>query len=292
MDQHHYLQKTITDRLNEMIESRFELIRNVQFLDTLGIENKTSSHYYIGHCIEAIAETVITQLCETLTRQWANGTPARVTVDSGLYKVISDRSRENAIRDYFIRHQEGDLNGDKQLVAVYLSHVDFERIAQSIQDQITYLEAGGLAMLAASVVDEFGLRYLDRRNPFSVKNGWIICESYAPNWNHSFDSHRQTRYAHILSSFRFIREDAGVDLEPSFEAYVGAVRQLSYDRPKIESRTVFGKGSSLQIACFKEKIEYRFTRSAFEAIAAFLMLNGFESQAGDVLARLNTLQAA
>lgn len=292
MDQPNQLKENITDRLNEMIESRFELIKNAQFLSILGIENKTSSYYYIHNCIEAVAEGVITQLCEKLTRQWANGTPARITVDNSLYKLASDRYRDNPIRDYFIRHQDGELERDKQLVDVYLSHVDFERIAQSIQEQINHLEGEGLAMLAASLADEFGLRYLDRRNPFSVKNGWIICESYAPNWNHSFDSHRQTRYAHILSSFRFIREDAGVDLEPSFEAYVGAVRQLSYDRPKIESRTVFGKGSSLQIACFKDKIEYRFTRSAFEAIAAFLMLNGFESQAGDVLARLNTLQAA
>ncbi|WP_427551916.1 hypothetical protein ACQE3D_25375 (plasmid) [Methylomonas sp. MS20] len=286
------LEKTMTDRLNEMVESRFELIKHAQFLSILGIDNKTTSPYYIGHCIESVAEQAINELCQKLTRQHAKGTPARIHVETGLYKVISDRYSDHSIREYYIRHSEGSLDDDKQLVSVYLSHVDFAGITRSIEEQVKHLESAGLSMLATSLVDEFGLRYLDRHHSFYAKNGLFICQTYAPNWNHSFDSQCQTRYSNILSAFRWIREDAGIDLEPSFSNYVDAVKGLTYSNARIESRTVFGKGSSLQIVCFKDKIEYRFTRSAFEALVAFLMLNGFEPQAMAILNRMNTLQAA
>ncbi|WP_445370044.1 hypothetical protein ACH518_00050 (plasmid) [Methylomonas sp. HW2-6] len=286
------LETVITDRLNEMIESRFELIKNAQFLSVLGIDNKTTSAYYIGHCIESVAEQVINELCTQLTRQHSNGTPARISVDTGLYKIISDRYSNDSIRDYYVRHSEGDLNEDKKLVSVYLSYVDFAGITQSIKEQIKNLESEGLSMLATSIVDEFGLKHFDRHFSFYAKSGWFICQTYAPNWNHSFDRRCHDRYGNILNAFRLILNDTGIDLESSFAQYVSAVKGLTYSSSKIESRTVFGKGSSLQIACFKDKVEYRFTRSAFEALTAFLMLNGFETQAAAIVARMNTLQAA
>lgn len=82
-----------------------------------------------------------------------------------------------------------------------------------------------------------------------------------------------------------------MSLGVAISEYISAVKDLSWSREKIASRTAFGKGGHLEIHCFKDKHEYRFSLQAFDALIAFLMLNG-EADAADRIIEKTGLQEA
>ena len=87
------IKSTIKFRLLEMLESRREFLNNGHFLETLGVKIK-NDRLYLSECIESVAKKYIEDLCRKLTAQYSNGTPAEISVNSDLYRVITRRDRE------------------------------------------------------------------------------------------------------------------------------------------------------------------------------------------------------
>ncbi len=282
------IKSTIQSRLLEMVESRHELIKHAQFLSDLGISVKESS-LYIGECFESVAENYLLQICSKLSAQHGNGTPARVTLDSALYKVITNGNRRESFAERFWSHTDGDLEADKSLIEAYLAEVKFDAIAKSITEQVVILEEKGLKLLANKIIDSLNLRSDGRYYDPYKKAGRVICQTWAINYHDSFS--KVNELIGLKCALSFVEKESGFSFGLAMDEYVSAIQNLSYSREKIGSRTVFGKGGHLEIVCFKDKHEYRFSVQAFDALVAFLMIKG-ESEAADRIIEKTGLQEA
>ena len=282
------IKSTIQSRLLEMVESRHELIKHAQFLSDLGISVR-DSRLYIGECFEAVAENYLLNLCGKLSAQHANGTPARVSLDSDLYKVISSRSRREKFSEQFWSHTDGDLEADKTLIEAYMVEVKFDAIANSINEQVGSLEEKGLNLLAGKIIDRLNLKCERGYYEPYKKAGRVICQTWAVNHNDSFS--KVNELVSLMNAFGVVERESGVSFGVAMDEYISAIQNLSWSREKIASRTVFGKGGHLEILCFKDKHEYRFSIQAFDALIAFLMING-ETEAADRVIEKTGLQEA
>lgn len=282
------IKSTIKSRLLEMVESRHELIKHTEFLSRLGVSVK-DSRLYIGDCFESVADSYLDILCKKLNEQHSNGTPATVSLDSSLYRVISNRSRRESFAQHFWEHKDGELDTDRALVESYLSEVDFEKIAESINSQTVSLADAGLNLLALKIIDRLNLKCMDGYYAPYLKSGRIICQTWSFNYH---DAYTKMGDLMILrDAFNLIEKDAGLSFGSAINEYLEAVRGLSWSKEKIASRSVFGKGGQLEIHCFKDKHEYRFSIQAFDALIAFLMING-EADAADRIIEKTGLQEA
>lgn len=282
------IKSTIQSRLLEMVESRHELIKHAQFLSGLGISVR-ESRLYIGECFEAVAESYLENLCGKLSNQHSNGTPARVSLDSSLYKAISSRSRRESFAELFWSHTDGNLEADKALIEAYLAEVKFDVIADSINEQVESLEEKGLNLLASKIIDRLNLKCERGYYEPYKKAGRVICQTWSVNYHDAYS--KVNELTALMDAFSIIEKESEVSFGVAISEYISAVKDLSWSREKIASRTVFGKGGHLEILCFKDKHEYRFSIQAFDALIAFLMING-EADAADRIIEKTGLQEA
>ena len=279
------IKSTIKSRLLEMLESRREFLSHGSFLETLGVKVK-NDRLYLSECVEAVAKKYIEDLCGKLTAQYSNGTPAEISVDSDLYKVITRRNRELEFSEVV----GNDAEKERAFIERFLSVVDFEQIAGEINQQTKKLGATGLEIFADKIIHQLHLGNVGGYYAPYRKGRLIICQTYPLNYN---DNYRKlSELALFSNALKEIEKQSGVQFGTALEAYMEAGRNLCYGREKIASRTVFGKGGNLEICCFKEKHEFRFTDKAFEALLAFLTINGKADPVDAVMAKTGLLEAA
>jgi hypothetical protein len=283
------IKSTIQSRLLEMIGSRHELLKHAQFLSSLGISVK-DSRLYIGECFEAVAESYLENVCGKLSSQHSNGTPAKVSLDLALYKVISSRNRREKFAEQFWSHMDGDMVADKALIEAYLAEVNFNAIAESINQQVESLEVKGLNMLACRIIDRLNLKCMDGYYAPYKKAGRIVCQTWSVGYHDAYS--KISELTVLKDGFSVIEKESGVSLGVAIGEYISAVKDLSWSREKIASRFVFGKGGHLEIHCFKDKHEYRFSVQAFDALIAFLMINGEADAAYRIIEKTGLLEAA
>ena len=285
------IKSTIKSRLLEMLESRREFLSHSSFLETLGIKIK-NDRLYLSECIESVAKKYIEDLCKKLTAQYSNGTPAEISVDSDLYMVITRRDRELEYSEAVGYGKSSSTDTEKELAFIerYLSAVDFDQIASGINTQAKELGATGLEIFADKIIYQLHLANMDGYYAPYRKGRWVICQAYPLDYN---DNYRKLSELSLLSNALFeIEKESGVQFGSALEEYMDAGKNLCYGREKIASRTVFGKGGNLEICCFKEKHEFRFTDKAFEALMAFLTINGKADQVDKIMSKTDLMEAA
>ena len=287
------IKSTIKSRLLEMIESRREFLRHGSFLETLGVKTK-DTRLYLSECVESVSKKYIEDLCKKLTAQHSNGTPAEISVDSDLYMVITRRDRELEFSEAvgYGQSSNTDTEAEKEMAFIerYLSAVNFEQIVCEINKQTEKLGATGLEIFADKIIYQLHLANMDGYySPFR-KGRWVICQAYPLNYN---DCYKKLSELSLLSNaLNEIEKESGVQFGSALEEYMNAGNNLRYGRETIASRTVFGKGGNLEICIFKEKHQYRFSEKAFEALMAFLTINGKADQVDVIMSKTDLLEAA
>jgi hypothetical protein len=284
------IKSAIKTRLLEMAESRYELINQASRLSSLGVDVKNTS-LYIGSCLESVTDAYITNLCRKLTAEHAGGTPAEIRVDPDLYKIISDRSRDRDFSYSFHEHVDGDMDADKEMALKFLNAVDFEKIAEVINEQMAALVETGLNIFAKKIISLLNLEssrgYYE---PYRGRSNRIVCPAWAFNY---YDSHSKIRDLLVLkNAFEVVEREAALSFGVALDEYIQAAQQLNWQCEKIPSRSVFGKGGHLEIHCFKDKHEYRFSIQTFDAILAFLTINGEADIAEKLMSKTGLLEAA
>ncbi|MDP2100655.1 MAG: hypothetical protein U1D70_08035 [Methylobacter sp.] len=275
------IKSTVQSRLLEMVVSRHELIKHAQFLSGLGISVKDSPRLYIGECFESVTENYLENLCGKLSEEYSNGTPAKVSLNSDLYRGIFKK---------FWSHIDGDLEADKILIDCYLAEVKFDAIADSINEQVENLEEKGLNILAGKIIDRLNLKCLDGYYAPYKKAGRIVCQTWSVGYNDAYS--KINELAALKNAFGLIEKESGVSFGVAMDEYISAIQNLNWSSEKIASRSVFGKGGHLEIHCFKDKHEYRFSVQTFDTLMAFLMINGEADAADRIIEKTGLREAA
>jgi len=271
------IKSEIKHKLLKMLACRREFIESADTLSSLGVEIRTGN-LYLSFCVESVTKTHIQDLCKKLTLEYANGTPARIEIDSALYCIISARTTRHNFPEF---HHDNNLALDhEKLVDRYLDAVNFESITDDINRQASALNNTGLNLIARQLINKLNLTNLDSCRRPVRKWSRIICQTWAFNYlsGHSEISALEA----VRNAFDIISNDAGITFGSAMSDYISAAKGLHYGCQKIVSRSVFGKGGHLEIRCFNDKHEFRFSIQAFDSIMAFLTIHG-ESDIVDLI---------
>lgn len=283
------LKETLKNRLVESVEKRCELIKSANSLRAIGIYVRDLDNNSLD-CMDQVTAKVVRDICKVLTEQYNNGTPVEIKLNEKLYQ-LTDQSYKRPIRltqdeaNIFADCNNGEnIEKEKGLIDFYLKQLNCNAIIAEINRQISEFENTGLRLIAASIIDQLGVVSLAKG--IKERNNRIVLETSAFTYN-EFNYKLQQ-----LNNLQFGLDRTGLSFGGGVQELIAVGGKLSCHYTKIRSKSVFGKNTILEIHCFNDKHEYRFTREGFDAILAFISLNGFEDVANQVLDALNMAEAA
>lgn len=233
----------------------------------------------IGDCISGVSKSYFTDLCKRLTKAYAQGTLAKIELDES--KFALDRALEAKLD----KADHGETQQRATIIDEFISLIPFKYIHASLTGQANSLVDNGKSLFADEIVNYLNLKY--QANNAKVKSGLIILEMYTTDY---WDRHNfMPNIIGFKNALRAISMETNADFGFSVVELKNAVDALSYQQQKIVSRTTFGKSTDLEIVCFKTKYEFRFSRSVFDALTAFVPLHGSDKSIGIVNAFIDTV---
>ena len=276
----------LRDQLSSMLEWRRQYQDADSGLYRLGIFSDSSTISLI-YAVETIIKNYFTSMSSALTKKYSENTPAKLVIDSKLYSFLDvprfkyrNSSDDGCTLNPHFRRVLMDADDAGMLDQAYLvnqviSRIDYDSIVSGIQDQLKSLVNSGLREMVTKFILDLNMR--SNRRPFHFKYKRIIFEKSPVQWYDASDELKTMR--RTLSSLVSIAELSGVHFGSGLYEYIQAIGNLKYDTDEtIPTGTVFGKNLPLEIRCFKNKHQFRFSTTAFEAICAWVTLYGDEEQ--------------
>ncbi len=233
----------------------------------------------IEGCIAGILKTYFTDLCKCLTKAYAQGTPATIELNESLFALNCALKTKLDNTDHNETHERATI------IDEFISLIPFKNIHASLTDQASSLVDKGKSLFADEIVNYLNLKY--QANNTKVKSGRVILEMYTTDYWNRYNYKRDI--IRFENGLRAVAMETGADFGFSVIELKNAVDALTYEEQEIASRTTFGKSSSLEIVCFRTKYEFRFTRSSFDALAAFVTLHGRDKSIETVNAFIDTV---
>lgn len=265
----------LKQRLIEMVNARDAFNQNIAELKRIGIAPRTD-RLFLSEATERAISFYFEKLCSRLTTEHANGTPAEVKLAYSLYGF--DRSsyddQECGLNEPFYHKliDAGDEPTECQidLMEEAVGRIDFDAIEQSLTGQVNGLANEGLRLIAENYMHAMNIYYSHASMKITGRHVVLQMDSCD-----NFSSYQwRQELQHVLQLHGQVQQMGGVCLGNSIHELDMAVCRLSFENPTIPSRTAFGKGTDLEIVCFKDKYEFRYSRKAFDAILAFISLFG------------------
>lgn len=236
-------------------------------------------------CVEDFLKHFFSDLCTNLSREFSQGTPATIDLDWTNFTVKTTTSLYGRSHRYRSGGDVHDCEQGAYAVEELIKAISFKNIVVDLERQASSLRDEGKAILANGFVSFLGLTL--PRSSFKIKSGRICFDTYSANYWHRHDAVRD--YSKFEDGLRDARLETEMEFGCAVSLLKSAVMDMGYDEQEIPSRTTFSKGAALEIVCFKTKYEFRFTRPAFDAIAAYVTLHGNDASVAAITKLLDEI---
>lgn len=275
--------------------------KNAQILKEL-VPNPRVYSADFALCVNGALERYFNGLGKKLSALYSGGTPASLEIEEKHYTANprSNYSYRPSRDEYAVSYElseaidaadEMEPEDRNHLIVKLIEAIRFEAIYQDIVEQCENLKEAGKSILADKLISFFSLKHKSCHP--AVKRDRIIIERYSADYSSARCGY-VSDLQYLLDLLRYVSLETGMDFGSGAWELKNAVMHLTYSNSCIPSRTIFGKGQQLEIACFNSKYEFRFSRSGFDALAAYVTLHGSERSVGyiaDVLDSIATKAA-
>lgn len=249
-------------------------------------------YIYIRDIVGVVVKSHFEKMCVTLTKNHSDDTPAEITLDESYFDFksrdswninnpnIDERKRANINKQLAVDTSKTEEEIEELIVEV-IESIPFEAITYSLRSQVKNIGTLGLQLIAGTLVSELNLSSSHRKPRNTARH--FICQTASKGKNESGDVLR------LAKALEKVEKDTAILFGDGLYLLAEAVRESG---GCIESRTHFSKGQALEVYCFKDKYEFRFTKKAFEAISAFIYCYGSDRDINSLDEVLNNQQAA
>ena len=277
------MRNSISQKLECMFQALLSANESISVVDRL-CPNVRTLKLDFDDCVEDLLKAFFTDLCNALSREYSQGTPATIDIDWTRFTEESESSTRARSRRHRYEEEPDNVRG-ASATEVLVNTIRFDNIVADLERQAAALQQVGKSILANGMMSFLGLTHL--RSSINIKSGRICAETYAADyWARHQALHDYSKFEDALTDANF---ETGVEFGCAVSRLKNAVMEMTYDRQEIPSRTTFGKGAAMEIVCFKSKYEFRFTRPAFDAIAAYVTLHGNETSVAAVTKLLDEI---
>jgi hypothetical protein len=276
----------LTMDLNEVHQASKDHASSVYRLMKHGVK-VDPSRLYLSSMVEEVLKHFFENMCKELTLEADNGTPAEIKLDPSFYSFQSMGSYgrvdadcravlNNSLRSNLVSASKKEDCVVIPLLEEVIASIPFKLIETTLRQEASTMLSKGIGMMADKLVDGFNIG--SSRRPSKVKGRFVVSETL--NYGYSYD--RKDEYALMQDTLDIITKETGVVFGQGFNNFTTAF-EATNNSTGIASRTVFGKGSNLEIHCFASKYEFRFTYEAFDALSAFVSVHANEKNIQDTL---------
>ncbi|RYZ89341.1 MAG: hypothetical protein EOP04_07070, partial [Proteobacteria bacterium] len=251
-------------RIEGIVTAFMQMHKSTSILASYGLRTKSLSSYDLAGYINEGLQNFFTKICNEVSVIFAKGTGAVCEFKQEWLAGIS--------RHYDIfkgRNDDLETIDAIEIAAFCKDKINLGKIRDELLRDCFALKSKGLTDKADKISRFFSMvpKSYGRQWPH-LKKDIIVCPtSSATNNSYSYNK----TFFEIDEALRVASQITGFDLGNSSHELTAEIKNLSYNRPAVESRTTFGKGTNLQIVCFNDKYEYRFTKNAFSALIAFVL---------------------
>jgi hypothetical protein len=226
----------------------------------------------VEDCIENFMKQYFADICSFLSKEYSEGTPASVDIDWMRFIPEDECSQFYDEFRRFNRERATQIKSEES-VRQFANAIQFKWIESELTRQVAELKEKGSCIIADRLVAHLGLG--GRCSVAVQRYGRIILRFSPADYWRNYQEVRD--YSSFEDCLGHVTAETKFDFGSAVTLLKHAIDSLTYDKQQIASRTVFSKGAPLEIVCFKEKYEFRFTPPAFEAITAYIALHGNEN---------------
>jgi len=261
------------------------------------LEGNGLKYFNINANIETIIVEVLRRyfnaLCSSLTKAYADNSPAVITLDESYFTFgqshFDDGNqflRSGLHRRLYDAHS-GGIDLHKALILECTGCIPFFQIEADLRHSVENIKSEGLKLMSAALIKEL---YLDsiHRTAIRSKGRFLVAETYPCRGLGVHEKIRELR--RIDQALIAIQNQSDIDFGDAVEGIIQHLGNCNHSE-LIPSRTCFGKGGDLEIHCFKEKYEFRFSHAGFDAIAAFVFMHGSDKNTETIAKITESIQA-
>lgn len=154
-------------------------------------------------------------------------------------------------------------------VSRMLDSIDWPAVVRAIQKEVDALEAKGHYLRCRALVELLRLRSAAKNVVFKSGSYRFNLATVMEEFTHRSNEERY----HLAEHLAALDEQGGTRLADGVAELASAVHALPFGK-MLESRATFGKGTDLELVCFKSKTEVRMTPEGMEALHAYVSLWG------------------
>lgn len=277
------MKSTVIEKLLRALNARENYIASTAQLKSVDVRDSFPA-LYIRDVVTPSVRSYFGEICDKLTRVHACGTPAQISLDREYSDFDSrqvwdfedsdvDGSKRVAISEQLVTSASKSQTEVEELIVATVESIPFDSIYSSLEAQVDELVPLGLKMIAGTLIDELNID--TRFMPPKQKGKHVICQIRSTDYWHNHEKVREIQK--LDQALKTVENKSDICFGNALFYLCNAIRGTTYEEQAIPSRTSFCKGGQLEIHCFKEKYELRFTKKAFEAISAFVYCYGSDS---------------
>lgn len=259
--------------LSKMFKARQTFNRSFSELQQLGV-NERSLSLFLCETTAAVVKCYFETLCAELTRTYCQGTPAEVSLQYSLGNFDRYSSTgvglDNKLYLALLHAEEAGMQEQLNLLEEVVNRVDFAAIEASLKHQVEQLADVGFSLIADNYLK--AMKIYSKYGSIKATGRHVVL--YLDSCSNLSARERQAELFDVRQLHQRVEEMSGVSFGFAVSDLYQTIENLTFRNPAIPSRTSFGKGSNLEIVCFKSQFEFRYTRKAFDAISAFINLYG------------------
>lgn len=292
------MKTTVVEKLLQALNARESYMVLTAQLYSLDVRESFPS-LYIREVVTPVVRSYFSEICNRLTNAHACDTPAEISLGIEYSDFDSRQERDFIDSDVDVSKRvaiskqlaTGDSKSEteiEELIVAIVESIPFESIYNSLETQVVELVPLGLKIIARTLVDKLNIGA--NFTPPKQKGRHVICQTYPSNYWKRHEKEREMQK--LNQALKTVENKSDVCFGDAVFSLCDAIRDTTYEQQTIPSRTSFCKGETLEIHCFKDKYELRFTKKSFEAISAFIYCYGSDRDINSLDEILNNQKAA
>lgn len=278
------MKTTVAEKLLQALNARENYLSLIAQFNSLAIKDDFPV-LFIRDVVAPVVSSYFDQICDKLIKAHACDIPVTISIDKE-YSDFSDtrisyfkgtgvhgEKRVTVSKKLLILDSKNETE-IKELIVSIVESIPFASIYNSLEAQIDGLGTLGLKATASMLVDKLNLDA--NLIPPKQKGRHIVCQIFSINY---WDSEEKIRGIQELNqALKTASQHSDVSFGDSVACLCEAIKDSFCKQKPISPRVSFCKGGPLEVHCYKGRYELRFTRKAFEAIAAFIYCYGSERE--------------
>jgi hypothetical protein len=221
------------------------------------------NNVHLSNSIENIFDGYFDNLSDLMTIEFSKGTAAKIKLDRSLFAIKKD------LRIKLSGSEKLNASVQSEVLQEVLDSIDFKAIVENIQKCNASIYSEGLSIIADKLSDKLNLFFNPNYETSTfVKPRHIVCVTGGSD---SYHSTKIGELENLNNALEYVSTETGFNFGDAIDQLKKELGEINYLVP-VASRKVFCKGSALEIVCFKEKYEFRFTHNAFDALSAFITM--------------------